>query len=112
MTPQAKELVDYIQENCLWQFFSRAWDREANITGVLNQLDVLLKGEQPKLETPLDRVHFADANSLAREVKTAFPWINEKSDAERRSLIDEVIERLREITITLSKNGELQMQAY
>jgi nitrogenase delta subunit len=38
---QVEALVDYIMKNCLWQFHSRAWDRERqneNILGITNRL--------------------------------------------------------------------------
>lgn len=112
MTSQTKELVNYIQERCLWQFFSRANDREENISGVLEYLADLLIGANPQPTTPLDRCHFANANHLAREVKAAFPWLQEMSQDSLRTLIHAVMDRLREITITNSKNGELHMQSY
>ena len=28
---QVDDLFDYVQERCLWQFFSRTWDRTENI---------------------------------------------------------------------------------
>ena len=112
MTTQTKELVDYIQERCLWQFFSRSWDREENIQGILDMTGELLIGKMPALETPMDRCHYANANHLAREVKSAFPWIAEMNAESLRPLISGVMDRLREITIAKSKNGELNLQAY
>lgn len=112
MTTQTKELVNYIQERCLWQFYSRAWDREENINGVLSHLGELLSNRTPKLETPMDRCHFANANHLAREVRNAFPWLEEMSPDSLTKLIGGVMARLEEIAITQSKNGELHMQAY
>lgn len=112
MTSQTTELVNYIQERCLWQFFSRAQDREENISGILEQVGGLLVGENPKLVTPMDRCHFANANHLAREVRQAFPWLQEMSSESQHKLIAGVMDRLREIVISKSKNGELYQQAY
>jgi V-containing nitrogenase delta subunit len=112
VTTQTKELVNFIQERCLWQFYSRAWDREENINGVLGQLGELLSNQTPKLETPMDRCHFANANHLAREVRSAFPWLEEMSPDSLTKLIGGVMAKLEEITITKSKNGELHTQAY
>jgi nitrogenase delta subunit len=107
-----KELIDFIQERCLWQFYSRSWDREENINGVLSQLGELLSNKTPKLDTPMDRCHFANANHLAREVRNAFPWLEEMSPESLNRLIGAVMGKLEEIVITKSKNCELHMQAY
>ena len=40
--PDVNEVYGYIQERCLWQFSSRAWDRTENIDGVLGTLGDLL----------------------------------------------------------------------
>lgn len=112
MISQTSELVNYIQERCLWQFFSRANDREENIQGILDQVGMLLMGDTPSLVTPMDRCHFANANHLAREVRQAFPWLEDMSNESLRKLITGVMDRLREIAISKSKNGELHLQAY
>lgn len=112
MTTNSNQLVAFIQERCLWQFASRAPDREENIRGVLNFLHLLLTGQSVPMATPMDRCHFANANHLAGEVRQAFPWVNQLGAQDLDKAIGEAIARLEEITITQSKNGELHMQAY
>jgi V-containing nitrogenase delta subunit len=112
VTLQTKELVDYIQERCLWQFASRAHDREENIQGVLSLLGELLTGGSPKPETPMERCHFANANHLAREIRSVFPWLSKLPKDDLSTVVAGTIERLQEITISQSKNGELHIPAY
>lgn len=112
MTKQAEELVKFIQERCLWQFASRAHDREENINGVLSMMEEILSGRPPRLETPMDRCHFANANQLVPEVTQAFPWLKELPKDELSRTVSEAVERIREVTITRSQNGELHLQAY
>ena len=112
MTTNSMQMVDFIQERCLWQFASRAPDREENIRGVLLMLKDLLRGAEVKPATPADRCHYANANHLSAEVKSAFPWLLGLSADDLSKTIGEVTDRLEEITIKQSKNGELHMQAY
>ncbi len=44
MADKSESLVTFIQERCLWQFVSRAPDREENIDGVLTLVGILLTG--------------------------------------------------------------------
>jgi V-containing nitrogenase delta subunit len=112
MTKKAEELVAFIQERCLWQFVSRANDREENINGVLTCMEEILKGESPKLETPMDRLHFANANRLAQEVKVAFPWLQELPGEEMKEVVSGTIARIYELTVKKSLNGELNIPGY
>lgn len=112
MTPQAKTLVDYIQGRCLWQFASRAWDREDNITNVLLMTGKLLNGEEVAPETLQERSYFADAKQLVHELEPLFPWLKELPPGEVRGVLAEVAEELRDITITHSRNGELTVKNY
>jgi hypothetical protein len=112
MQEKAESLVRFIQERCLWQFVSRAPDREQNIDGVLSLLGILLTGGSPKLQTPMDRLHFANANHLAAEVKTEFPWLTHLSKDELFQIVEGTIKRIHEITVKNSKNGELHLSAY
>ncbi len=112
MQEKAEALVKFIQERCLWQFVSRAHDREQNIDGVLSLVGILLTGGTPKLQTPMDRLHFANANHLAAEVKAEFPWLSHLGKDELFSVISGTIKRINEITVKNSKNGELHQAAY
>ena len=48
---QLDNLFDYVQERCLWQFFSRTWDRKENIEGIIKQATTLLHGKQRQSAT-------------------------------------------------------------
>ena len=112
MPEKSEALVTFIQQHCLWQFASRAHDREENIDGVLSLLGILLTGGSPKLQTPMDRLHFANANHLAAEVKSEFPWLSHLGKDELFAVVSGVIKRIHEITVKNSKNGELYQPGY
>jgi V-containing nitrogenase delta subunit len=112
MQDKIDELVDYIQGNCLWQFFSRTWDREENICGVLGKTSDILTGVESVIANDIDRCHQADAKILSAEFKSKFSWIKELGADELRALLDSVAQRIREITITKSRNQELNIKYY
>lgn len=112
MTKKPDELVTFIQERCLWQFASRAFDREENIDGVLTLMGIILSGGSPVLKTPMDRLHFANANHLASEVKSAFPWLKDLCREDLLSIVSAIISRIHELTVKKSMNAELHLQAY
>jgi hypothetical protein len=112
MSEKSEALVTFIQQRCLWQFASRAHDREENIDGVLSLLGIILTGGSPKLQTPMDRLHFANANHLAAEVKSEFPWLSHLGKDELFAVVSGVIKRITQITVKNSKNGELNQPGY
>ena len=112
MKEKTEELVKYIQERCLWQFFSRSWDREDNIGGIMTQSESILLGKNPVLETQMDRCWYADATILVDDLKRLFPWITAASPDEIRTVIDRVKQRMREIAIEKSRNEELNINNY
>lgn len=106
------DLFDYVQERCLWQFFSRTWDRQENIDGILKKVTEILSGQEPDRASATDKVHYADATTIVRDFRERFPWIREAGEDERRQLMDGLRSRLEEITITKSKNRELNHHLY
>jgi V-containing nitrogenase delta subunit len=112
MTEKSESLVKFIQERCLWQFVSRAPDREENIDGVLSLVGILLTGGVPKLQTPMDRLHYANANHLVTEIKTEFPWLSHLGKDDLFAVITGAIKRIHDITVKNSKNGELHQPLY
>lgn len=106
------QLYDYVQERCLWQFFSRAKDRQENIDGILKTATDLLTGEPPAKETPQDRLFYADAKIMVADFKQRFPWINDAGSAQIRELMAGLKDKLVDITITKSLNGELNHSLY
>jgi nitrogenase delta subunit len=105
-------LVDYIMKNCLWQFNSRAWDREKQNAGILGITAQLLCDEPVDLPTPAARCYWADAVVLVEAYRANFPWLSTMGQAEVKSLIVALHERLNYLTITGSLNAELTDQRY
>ena len=58
MEQNITQLYNYVQERCLWQFFSRSWDRKENIDGIMAQAKKL----------------FADAQAVLRQM-IAENWV-------------------------------------
>ncbi|EXJ15822.1 V-containing nitrogenase subunit delta [Imhoffiella purpurea] len=109
---QLDELYGYIEERCLWQFFSRSWDRQENIDGVLDQAARLLNGKGPARETPMDNLFYADAKILVADLRERFPWLEDAGEEEIRQLCDGLKGRLVDVVITRSKNRELNHHLY
>jgi vanadium nitrogenase delta subunit len=105
-------LFDYCQERCLWQFFSRSWDREENIDGILAAAIELLNGDEPRKNTPMSKLFYADAKIMVSDFKSRFPWIAGCGPEEIRGLIAGLKERLTEIAVTKSLNKELNNSLY
>ncbi|MFV0480778.1 MAG: Fe-only nitrogenase subunit delta [Campylobacteraceae bacterium] len=106
------QLEDYIMKNCLWQFHSRAWDRERQNKGILTQTMQILCGEDVEKETPEDKCYWVDAFSLAHNFKKRFEWLSLMSVDEIKVLMQELKERIDYVTITGSLNKELTSPRY
>lgn len=109
---RVEQLVDYIMKHCLWQFHSRAWDRKDQNEGILGKTTQLLCAEHVELETPADRCYWVDAVCLAEAFQKYYPWINDLTVPEIKSLMKGVHERMDYLTITGSLNEELTDQHY
>nr|AAD40074.1 vanadium dinitrogenase delta subunit [nitrogen-fixing bacterium SM1]AAD40077.1 vanadium dinitrogenase delta subunit [nitrogen-fixing bacterium SM2] len=112
MSTRVEQLYQYIEERCLWQFFSRTWDREENIEGVLNQFGRLMTGEAPLKETPMDRLFYADALPIANDCRERFDWAATITKDDIAELIASIKGQLVENTITRSTNRELSHHLY
>jgi nitrogenase delta subunit len=111
-TEQIDQLYNYCQERYLWQFFSRTWDRQENIDGIVAVATALFNGEEVKLETPMQRLFYADAKIMVSDFKEHFPWIVNQTPDDIRALMACLKERLVEIAITKSLNAELSHSLY
>jgi nitrogenase delta subunit len=111
-TEKIDQLYGYVQERCLWQFFSRSWDRQENIDGILKAATDLLTGKELELETPMARLFYADAKIMVADFKQRFPWIEEIGPAQIRDLMHGLKDKLVEFTITKSLNRELNHSLY
>src|SRR5271157_2641677 len=111
-TEKVDQLFGYVQERCLWQFFSRTWDRKENIEGIMKTATELLSGGVPKLETPMDKLFYADAKIMVADFKERFPWIKDTAPAEIATLMQGLKDRVKDISITKSLNHELNHSLY
>jgi nitrogenase delta subunit len=107
-----EQMVDHIMKWSLWQFNSRAWDRENQNEGILTKTAQILCNEPVLLETPADKYYWAEAMVLARDFKINFPWLSEMEKHEIKQLIKSLKERIDYLTITGSLNEELTAQRY
>lgn len=113
MSPeQVNQLFGYVQERCLWQFFSRSWDRQENIEGVFKAAGELLAGNQPARETPMERLFYADAKLMVADFRERFPWLGECGAEQIGELMRGLKERIAEIAVSKSLNGELNHALY
>ncbi len=111
-TEKVDQLFGYVQERCLWQFFSRTWDRKENLDGIFGAATEFLTGKTPKRETPMEKLFYADAKIMVKDFEERFPWIKQEKPADVVKLIEGVKERVWEISIDKSLNGELNHSLY
>jgi V-containing nitrogenase delta subunit len=109
---RTEEITSLIQQRCLWQFHSRAWDREENINGVLNKATQILTGEKVVLETLIDKAFYADAKLLVVDLQSKFQWLTKMDNVQKKAVLESVKNRLIDIAITHSLNGELHHSLY
>jgi Fe-only nitrogenase delta subunit len=112
MKERIEQLINYIMKHCLWQFHSRAWDRERQNQEILTKTKEILCHESVEPTERLDRCYWADAVVLAESYRNNYPWINDLGTAETAALMKGVHERLDYLTITGSLNLELTDQHY
>ena len=112
MDAVANELLAYFQKNTLWQFFSRDWDREENLTGMFDALSKLVGKEALPRETPMQKVFYADAVVMIPEINARVPGFSELPKEAALAALEEVKKELWDIVITNSKNEELSVELY
>ncbi|MBC2582795.1 Fe-only/vanadium nitrogenase subunit delta [Clostridium sp. DJ247] len=112
MKEKADEIISFIQERCLWQFHSRAWDREENINGTMDNVAKLLTGETVVAETKQEKCAYADAKVLTDQIKEKFSWVNELEAGQKKELVEAVKAKLTDIVITKCLNGEINVPFY
>lgn len=112
MRDRIEQLVDYIMKNCLWQFHSRAWDREKQNEGILTKTMQILCDEPVEKETPQDKCYWVDAVILAEAYRQRYEWIHAMDKAELKLLMQGLKERMDFLTITGSLNEELTVPLY
>ena len=112
MNDKIDQLYGYVQERCLWQFASRTWDREENINGIFAKAAEMLTGKELALDTPQDRMFYAEAKIMVADFKARFPWIEEAGPAQLREILQGARDKVLDIAITSSKNHELNHSLY
>jgi nitrogenase delta subunit len=112
MKDRIEQLVDYIMKKCLWQFHSRAWDREKQNQEILGKTMQILCEEPVAKETPADRCYWVDAVCLADAFRNRYPWLAVMDKAEIKILMQSLKDRMDFLTITGSLNQELTVPLY
>jgi nitrogenase delta subunit len=112
MKDRIEQLVDFIMKWCLWQFHSRAWDRERQNEEILKKTMQLLCDEPVDLSTPSDRCYWVDAVYLANGFKKTCPWLNTMDKKDITILMQGLKERIDYLTINGSLNQELTNPLY
>lgn len=106
------DLYDHIMKKCLWQFHSRAWDRERQNEHIIGITTALLCGEDVVPATPEERCYHADALELARAYRARFDWLAGLDTAAIREVMAALKEKLDFVLITGSLNEELTDKHY
>lgn len=109
---RVEQLIDFIMKNCLWQFHSRAWDRERQNENILAMTTRLLCGDVVEARTPADRCYWVDAMYLAESYRERFAWLAALGRPEIEALMARLKDRLDFLTITGSLNAELTDKHY
>ncbi len=112
MKDYAQELYAFVQERYLWQFHSRSWDREANINGVTKITMQLLTSDVVSLETPAEKCFYVDAKTFANDIKKRFPGFLELDLETMHAAMNCVKEKLLDVMVEKSLNGELRNPNY
>jgi len=112
MKDKIEQLVDYIMKKCLWQFQSRAWDREKQNEGILTKTMQILCDEPVETGTPADKCYWVDAVCLADAFKSRYEWLGTMDKTEIKLLMQGLKDRMDYLTITGSLNEELNDPHY
>jgi len=112
MEEKVQFVYNFIQERCLWQFFSRNWDRERNIKCILQNVASLYSGEDVPKETNLDKCYYADAKILLQQLQEQYSWFAELTAKDVKQICDTVTEKLIDIAVTNSLNAERTLEYY
>ncbi len=113
MNQRMEILLDYIMKNCLWQFHSRAWDRERQNREIIGWAEKVLLGTGDAAPADvLDRCHWVDGMSLARAWRQRFAWISTLGAEDISALMKSLHARVDFLTRTGSLNEELTDEHY
>lgn len=109
---RVEQMVDFIMKNCLWQFHSRAWDRERQNREILTKAMQILCDEPVSKATAEERCYWVDSIYLAESYRKRFSWLADIGKADIKRLMQGVRERMDFLTFKGSLNLELNDQHY
>lgn len=113
MDDKTLELYTFIQERYLWQFYSRSWDRDENIHGILNKFSEIMLGEDVTgFDSLKERAFYAEAKMMVLETKQRFPWLEELEKSQLEAMVQNVKGKMIDVYITRSLNLELTNSNY
>jgi hypothetical protein len=112
MEDKVDAVYGFVMERCLWQFFSRNWDREDNINSIMSNVAKLQSGQTVDRSTHIANSHYADAKILTAQLTARYPWFTGLSKDEVTGLCDKVREKLIDIAVTNSLNAERRESKY
>ncbi len=112
MKERVELLLDFIMKKCLWQFHSRAWDRERQNGNIIRKTMQILCGEPVENDTPEEKCYWVDAVYLADNYKKKFPWVSEIDKVDLKKIMQGLKERLDYLLISGSLNAELSDPHY
>ena len=113
MESNVNELYKFIQEKYLWQFYSRNWDRENNINGILDAVKELLNTGKSSLDDSLEeKFYYSEAKIVVNDIKRHLKFIEGLNEKGVTETIDRVKAKLIDVTVTNSLNGELNVEYY
>lgn len=112
MQDKIQAVYDFIVERCLWQFFSRNWDRERNIKGILTNVGLIYAGKEVARDTNQEKCYYADAKILLEQLMDKFPWFEEMNSKDVFAMTEKLIEKLMYLTVTNSLNAERIVEYY
>lgn len=113
MEEYVEKLYKFVQENYLWQFYSRNWDREKNINGILGAAEEILATGKSTLGDSLEeKFYYSEAVTVVNDLKAKLDFISGLNETGLKDLFEKTKEKLIDVTITKSLNGELNIQYY
>lgn len=113
MENNVNELYKYIQQKYLWQFYSRNWDRENNINGILDAAkELIITGKCSLGDSLTDKHYYSEAKIVVSDIKRDLKFVEGLNEKGVTDLIDGVKAKLIDVTVTNSLNGELNVGYY
>ncbi len=106
MEEKVEAVYTYVMERCLWQFFSRNWDREDNINTIMANVAKIQSGQEVDRSTNILNSHYTNAKILTEQLAQRFPWFSSLGAGDIAPICDRVREKLINIAVVNSLNAE------